>query len=140
MKPLLALVIALCMTACAPTPTTLSLPPEAGRFAVLTMPVEPDIALVTARNLVDNGVGKFLLVGLFADGTGFQTYWAAVGGQAVNVFFKFEKNPSGGALIRVLTLPTPPSTPELLARGLDDIASRMRDQLGFEKYTLTPDR
>ena len=140
MKPLLAILIALCATACAPTPTTLTLPPEAGRFARIIVPIEPDIALVTARNLVDNGVDKFLLVGLFGDGTGFQTYWAAVGGQAVSVYFKFEKDPSGGTAVRILTLPTPPSTPERLARGLDDLAQRMKDQLGFQSYSFVPER
>lgn len=140
MKPLLALVIVLGITACAPTPTDLNLPPEAGRFARLIVPVERDNALVSIRNMVDNGIDKFLLVGLFGDGTGFQTYWAAVGGQAITVYFSFEKNLSGGTLIRILTLPTPPPTPERLAKAIDDLAKRLKDQFGFQTYTFEPDR
>jgi hypothetical protein len=140
MRPLLVAVIAIIVTACAPTPTNVNLPPEAGRFARLVLPIEPDIALVNARNLIDNGIDKFLLSGLFADGTGFQTYWAAVGGQAVTVYFRFEKNPSGGTLVRILTLPTPPPTAERLAKGINEIAQRLKDQLGFQTYTFEPDR
>lgn len=140
MRPLLVAVIAIIVTACAPTPTNVNLPPEAGRFARLVLPIEPDIALVNTRNLIDNGIDKFLLSGLFADGTGFQTYWAAVGGQAVTVYFRFEKNPSGGTLVRILTLPTPPPTAERLAKGINEIAQRLKDQLGFQTYTFEPDR
>jgi hypothetical protein len=136
MKKLLVALIALCLAGCVPEVTNLSLPANAGRWAKLTLPIEPNRALVGMRNAIENGVGKFAPVGQFTDGSGFQAFWAAIAGQSANVYFTFEKNGAEGSVVHILTDPSPPPQGIILAQSIDDIAQVLARQYQFRDYKL----
>jgi hypothetical protein len=132
-------IVLLLLVACAPEPTNLTVPVSAQPFARIMVPTDVNKAFIGLRNALETGDSSFVVVGSLDKQMGFRTFWVAVAGQTANVFFRIEAA-GDNSVIRVLTEPSPPPEPRLLARDLDNLGNGLRANLDLPFYKLEPDR
>ncbi len=130
----LALALLAALIACAPANNKFyPVPDYAKPFAKITLqgPDSLDTIAVLATAL-DEGKGGFVAKGFNEERTAVATSWLKVAGQVARVYFVVDDVKTGdavtGSTIVVLTEPSPPPTPNLLARSLIEVIENVVDR------------
>jgi hypothetical protein len=128
------------LSSCAPNEVPqVELPNDAGKFAKYIFPTSITLVRDAMYTALTQNAGNFSLNGKSKDGSVLNTFWVAVAGQPVQVYFRFVAIPNS-TVVQVLTVPNPPPTKETLANSLVQLGDETQVLLKLNTYTLQPDR
>jgi hypothetical protein len=128
------------LSSCAPNEAPqVELPNDAGKFAKYTFPASVTLVRDAMFTAINQNTGNFSLNGKSKDGSVLNTFWVAVAGQPVRVYFRF-MTIANNTVVQVLTVPNPPPTKETLANSLVKLGDETQTILKLSSYKLESDQ
>jgi hypothetical protein len=128
------------LSSCAPSEAPqIEIPNDAGKFAKYTFPASVTLVRDAMYTALTQNAGNFSLNGKSKDGSVLNTFWVAVAGQPIKVYFRFVTIPNN-TLVQVLTVPNPPPTKESLANSLVTLGDETQTILKISSYKLEADQ
>ena len=128
------------LSSCAPSEAPqVELPSDAGKFAKYTFSSPATKVRDAVFTALGHNTGNFSLNGKSKDGSVLSTFWVAVAGQSVRVYFQFLSVPDS-TVVEVLTVPNPPPTTGSLVKSLIALGDETKVILNIKTYTLSADK